>query len=270
MNIPERELSDQARARRRAELMEAIEADGTGPAGRSRRAWVTPLAAAAAVAVVGGTAYLATTVGGDADSTEHDVPAAGGGDGSAAPESNAPSREPKADCRERRQVSPRMMRQQMADYRALLPHVQAYRDVVAAHLDPRGRHLDRRATNVQSSGSGCALDGLGTKVGWTTAGEDGMGVVRIEVASGKVRDTQVWMSYDGWESTPSNVPGVASLSTIDYGDGFAVAVVRSDGVNVLVDANLLFGNNSLVGIDGFPFTTDDLVEVAMDPELQLP
>lgn len=264
MDIPERRLDDQARAERRAELMEAISAD------RRRRPWVAPLAAAAVVAVVGGAAYGVATL---RDSGSSAPPVGGSGSASAEDttlrESVTPSTTvPTVDACASEPPVPGPGGT-MREYREQLPVVQAYRDVLAAHLDPKGAHLERKASNVQSSGSGCGLGALGTKVGWSVPGESGLGMVQVEVSTGDDA-TQVHMSHAGWRRLRVDVAGITSAEQVQYAGGFAVQVVRDDGLTVAIDANLLFGNNSLEPIGAFPFSVADLVEAAADPGLQLP
>ena len=55
-----------------------------------------------------------------------------------------------------------------------------YRDVIAEHLDPDGTHLQKKPDNLQSG------DGLGTKLGWTIPGEEGLGMVEVFVGNGLV------------------------------------------------------------------------------------
>lgn len=268
MTIPERRLSDSARTRRRAELMAAIASDDQG------RRWVAPVAAAAVVAVVGGAAYGVTALrGSGAGVTE---PAGGSsapvGETVASETTMAPSPSERTEepCASTAPGSARrMMRQQMADYREQLPLVQAFRDVLGAHLDPRGEHLDRKASNVQTSGSDCGLSALGTKVGWSTPGSSGLGMVQVEVSTGDDL-TQVHLAHAGWRRLPVDVAGIASAEQVQYDGGFAVQVVRDDGLTVAIDADLLFGNNSLEPVGAFPFDKRDLVEAAADPALRLP
>lgn len=268
MTIPEGRLSDSARQRRRAELMEAIASDDTG------RRWIAPVAAAAVVAVVGGAAYGVTALRGPgpgeaepAGSGSESVSEALASETTVAPTSSAPT---EAACESSAPgTGRRMMRQQMAEYREQLPLVQAFRDVLAVHLDPKGEHLEAKTTSVQSSGSGCMLTALGTKVGWTTAGEDGMGLVQVEVSDGSDL-TQVRMAHEGWRPLPVDVAGVSSARQVEYDGGFAVEVERTDGLTVSIDASLLFGNNSLVPIESLPFGVAALVRTAADPRFQLP
>ena len=46
--------------------------------------------------------------------------------------------------------------------------------------------------------------------------------------------------------------------------------VGADGLTVALAADELFGNNSLTGVAGFPFSPDDLFRTAVDPGLTLP
>ena len=56
--------------------------------------------------------------------------------------------------------------------------LKQYRDVVAEHIDPDGTHLQKKPDNLQSGG------GLGTKLGWTVPGQEGLGMVEIFVGNG--------------------------------------------------------------------------------------
>lgn len=270
----ERPLDDATRARRRAELLEAVARDdGRGPS-RSWR-WLAPAGVAAAVAagVVAGAVLL-----GGGDERADDIGPAGGGSGApqtsyvgevspgvtTGPPCVAADASPGTVSQARKQL-----RQQTLSYRRLLPKVQAYRDVVAQHLDPSGQHLDARASNVQSSGSECDMSGLGTKIGWSVPGQDGLGDLQVEVTT-DWNSSQVRLAHDAWLPAHVKLPGVTRAWAVKYDGGFAVAVQRTDGLTVALAADELFGNNSLTGISGFPFSPDDLFETAADPAFTLP
>lgn len=156
-----------------------------------------------------------------------------------------------------------------------------YRRIVAGHLDPQERHLERweETQGMQYGSNGTidcpvgmiGLDSLGTKLGWAVAGQDGQGMIQVEVVRGGTwRDSSIRLAHTGWQDLPADLAGVRSAEVATYDGGTAVVVHRTDGLSVAIDANQLFGNNSLTPIDGFDFTTADLVEAAADPEFALP
>ncbi|GAA3803082.1 hypothetical protein [Nocardioides panacisoli] len=266
----ERPLDDATRARLRAELLEAVARDDPGSSSRSWR-WLAPAGVAAAVAA--GVLAGAVLLGGGNERSDELGPA--GGSSVVQEASDTPSSTPTSLSADPDGCLPdsvgnarRQLRDQMQSYRKLLPTVQAYRDIVAQHLDPAGEHLDPRATNVQSSGAACGMSGLGTKVGWSVPGQDGLGEVQVEVTT-SWRNAQVHLAHDGWMPAV-DVPGATKAWSVKYDGGFAVAVQRTDGLTVALSADELFGNNSLTGIAGFPFSPDDLFETAADPAFTLP
>jgi hypothetical protein len=271
---PERPLDDAARARRRAELLAAVEAGGAASPTRAWR-WLAPAGVAAAVAA--GVVAGAVLLGGGDEQAQEPGPA-GGGTRAAAPSatsvppsaSTSPSDGSRSCGPETVPQAQRKLRRELLGYRKLLPEVQAYRDIVARHLDPAGEHLDARATGVQSGTDECnELSALGTRLGWSVAGQDGLGEVQVEVSTDWA-DAQVHLAHDGWRDAEPGVPGVVRAWSVKYDGGFAVAVTRKDGLTVALDANELFGNNSLTGISGFPFSPDDLFRTAADPAFALP
>jgi hypothetical protein len=267
----ERPLDDATRARRRAELLEAVGRDHPGSS-RSWR-WLAPAGVAAAVAA--GVVAGAVLLGGGDERAEEPGPAGGGSSAVQQPSetpSSAPtslSADPQGCLPSSVEKARRRLHDQMSSYKKLLPEVQDYRDVVARHLDPGGEHLDADASNVQSSGAACGMSGLGTKIGWSVPGQDGLGEVQVEVTT-DWRNAQLRLAHDGWAPAHVKLPGVTSAWSVKYDGGFAVAVQRSDGLTVALSADELFGNNSLTGISGFPFSPDDLFETAADPAFTLP
>lgn len=154
-----------------------------------------------------------------------------------------------------------------------------YRKILAERLDPAGTHLQRRPDNLQG---GSSLDGspqcpagmswavsLGTKLAWRVPGESGMGMLQVEVAEEPWADLQVAMGYDSWKAQTVTLPGVRAARVARYDGGTAVIVTRTDGLSVAIDANTLFGNNSLTPVKGVDLTTDQLLATAADPRFTL-
>jgi hypothetical protein len=268
--IPERPLPDGARARRRAELMEAMTPGET----RTRR-WLVPAAAAAVVAGLVGGGYAVTSAGNDdatAPRPERSLQVAGSGTGapaSADPSGPAPACDDLTTAELERSLR-RITRTPVWTDPRVAPWLDSYRDIVARHLDPGEQHLQQEVSGVQYGGSpGCGFSALGTKLGWTVAGEDGQGMVQVEVTR-STRDSQVSMSSDHWETVPSDLPGVAKAEVARDGGRTAVLVTRDDGLVVGIIADPLFGNNSTTPVSGFDLAADALVATAADPDFALP
>jgi hypothetical protein len=148
-----------------------------------------------------------------------------------------------------------------------------YRAILVAHLDPGGDHLGK-VDNVQGSDRCGTVDGLGTKLGWSSPGVSGLGVVQIEVNRGW-RDSQIHLAHDGWRPAATVPAGAVRAFVLEYdgglaaAGGLAVAVTRPDGITIALDANSLFGNNSTVPTSGMDFSVDQLLQTAADPGFQL-
>jgi hypothetical protein len=267
--IPERRLGDEARARHRTELMEAITADEP----RTRR-WLAPVAAAAVVAGLVGGGYAVTRIGDDpAPSRMTDRSLDVAGSGTATP-TTTPTETP--SCGET--ISLEQLEQSLREWAespgwedpAVRPSLQSYRAILARHLDPRDRHLQRRVSGVQSGGTpACGFDSLGTKLGWTVAGEDGGGMLQVEVSRSR-RGSQVAMTFDRWALLSVGTAGVVKAEAAHDDGRFAVLVERADGLVVGIIADPLFGNNAVTPVSGFDFDVDDLVRTAADPGFALP
>lgn len=154
--------------------------------------------------------------------------------------------------------------------------LMTYRTVLAEHLDPSGEHLQQRPDNEQSGGGGSQGDYLGTKLGWSVPGDDGLGMVQVGVANSRA-------ALDGWwacgplADDPAWTCG-AEQQVGDTGDRAWVArqgdkvqvVVEQGGTWVLLNVDPLFGNNSLTPVASLSFPEEDLIEVGRDRRIQLP
>ncbi|MEZ0578195.1 hypothetical protein [Nocardioides sp. MH1] len=267
--IPDRPLPDDVRARRRVELMTSI-----GSGHEHRRRWLVPAAAAAVVAGLVGGGYAVSRAANDPAPPRSERSLEVAGSGEATP-SVAPSATSTTDCgdittAQLERSLRRHARQPVWEDPAIAPVLASYRDIVARHLDPAGQHLQRDVSGVQMGGSiRCGVSSLGTKLGWTVAGEDGEGMVQVEV-NRSAHGSQVAMSLDGWEPVPSGLPGVTRAEVARDGGRTAVLVTRADGLVVGIIADPLFGNNSLTPVSDLDVSVDDLVATAADPDLALP
>ncbi|NYI46027.1 hypothetical protein BJ993_003107 [Nocardioides aromaticivorans] len=152
-----------------------------------------------------------------------------------------------------------------------------YRTILVERLDPAERHLGPGRTNNQvgaSGNDGCRagqvrLTSYGTKLDWRVPGESGLGMIQVEVTSGPWQDAQMRYAYDFWAPRKVNLPGVRSAGVASYDGGVAVVVHRTDGLSVAIDANTLFGNNSLTPVSGMDVAVRDLLAAAADPRFTL-
>ena len=139
--------------------------------------------------------------------------------------------------------------------------LRVYRNVLADHLDPSGTHLQKKPDNVQSG------DGLGTKLGWTMPGQDGLGKVEIFVGGG-------WDGFiagtcgSGTRCSERTVDGVTAQ--VYESDGTILVVVERDGGTVVILTDALFGNNSLIPVEGMDIPIDNLVRAAADERITQP
>ena len=140
--------------------------------------------------------------------------------------------------------------------------LQTYRDVLAEHLDPDGRHLQEKPDNLQYG------SGLGTKLAWTVPGQEGMGMVQIFVGPGWRSDVGGLCGEPGATCSKTTVDGVTA--TVIEGGGSTTVVVRKGRVPVAITVQELFGNNSLVPVDGLDLDVADLVRAAADERIVPP
>jgi len=149
--------------------------------------------------------------------------------------------------------------------------LQAWRDVLAEHLDPRGRHLEKKPSNEQSGGGN--VEGavhLGTKLGWSVAGEDGLGLVQITVASHRGELYSECGQTPGWSCRDLTTPGGRPATVIDHDGVHEVVVEQADGEFVSIALDNLFGNNSALPVSDIPLTDEQLFAAAADQRIDLP
>lgn len=259
--IPERSLRPHVKARREAELMQAILQES-----RTRK-WMVPVAAAAAVAVVatGGVVVAQRTslLSGDKQIAG---PLEMSGKPSPVPDRVvAPVKVPGGDATG---LWPAAFNGRGVAWARDIPVLQEYRDVLAEHLDPTGEHLEKNVSNMQGSDGGSGRT-IGTKLGWTVEGEDGLGMVQLAVGPGW--DGAGLLCEDpGWTCEDVNRPGakVARMATHDGARTYAVE--RSDGTVVAITLDSLFGNNSTIPVSGVDVGEKEVMAAAADPRLVVP
>ncbi|MFD7073989.1 hypothetical protein ACFV9G_07225 [Nocardioides sp. NPDC059952] len=149
-----------------------------------------------------------------------------------------------------------------------IPVLQKYRDVLAEHLDPSGEHLEKTVSNMQGGHAGSGRS-IGTKLGWTVEGEDGLGMVQLSVGSGW-DGVGLPCGDPGWDCEDVNHPGakVARVATHDGARSYAVE--RSDGTVVAITLDSLFGNNSTIPVSGVDLGEKEVMAAAADPRLVVP
>lgn len=148
---------------------------------------------------------------------------------------------------------------------------QAWRDglfaISADVLDPRGGHLDY-ATNSLQSGYGGAGVSLGIRMGWRTPGEAGQGMVAVAVSDREPVDEGDPCFSIGVNCTRESTFRGVPVRLSD--DGSTVVAIRPDGLVVMVHVQLVFGNNTQVGVSRMPLTDADLLTLALDKRIDLP
>jgi hypothetical protein len=113
------------------------------------------------------------------------------------------------------------------------------------------------------------LNGLVAQLGWTSAGDDGLGMVSVEVTT-DWQGAQTRLAHGGWQPAGSLPAGAVRAYVTGDSDGIAVAVTRADGTTVALDAERLWGNNSVTPVAHMDVTTDELLATAADPRFQMP
>lgn len=150
--------------------------------------------------------------------------------------------------------------------------LSVYNDLLAEHLDPSRQHLEQYdGVGFHGVGLPGAAGEVGAKFAWTTAGERGEGMLQVAVDLRAWRHSNIRLSHeDAWRPFDAQLPAGWTAEAANYDGGTAVVVHRPDGVSVAIDANTLFGNNSLTPVSGFAFGTADLVTAASDPRFVYP
>jgi len=137
--------------------------------------------------------------------------------------------------------------------------LKVYRDVIAEYIDPANKHLQMKPDNLQSGG------GLGTKLGWTIPGQDGLGMVEVFVGGGWNGFVGASCGDPGTECSQTNVDGI-DARIVEW-NGSTSVVVEGSEATVAITVNALFGNNSLIPVEGMDIPLDDLVRAAADERL---
>lgn len=148
--------------------------------------------------------------------------------------------------------------------------LREYNNVLAEHLDPSRQHLEQYDGVGFTGGSDEAgPNEVGAKFSWTTTGQNGEGMLHVAVSRTWV-NSQIYLAHKEWRPLDAILPAGWTAEIAKYDGGMAVVVHRADGVHVAIDANTLFGNNSLTSVTEFRFATSDLVAAASDKRLSFP
>jgi metal-sulfur cluster biosynthetic enzyme len=149
-----------------------------------------------------------------------------------------------------------------------IPVLQKYRDVLAEHLDPTGEHLEKAVSNMQGGDAGSGRT-IGTKLGWTVDGEDGLGMVQLAVGPGW-DGVGLFCDDPGWTCEDVNHPGVKVARIATHDGARTYAAERSDGTVVAITLDSLFGNNSTIPVSGVDLGEKEVMAAAADPRLVVP
>lgn len=159
---------------------------------------------------------------------------------------------------------------------------QCLLETAVKHFDPEWEHLPEQSTGGQTGGNESGSS-VGTKLGWTVPGEDGLGMVQVAVTTPDYADDERALfdmpgmmicstSPDACRSEP--VPGTEQEVTVvandpEYDWSLAVAYERPDGSMTSVAVNDLFGNNSLVPVSNVDITVEQAIAFVTDPALRV-
>ncbi|WP_205471552.1 hypothetical protein [Nocardioides sp. SYSU D00038] len=153
--------------------------------------------------------------------------------------------------------------------------LRRYHRVLAERLDPRGEHLEpwsADTANQQGSGAGDLMTSLGSKFGWRNPGEEGLGMLQVNVSAGWSPDST--QMFCGSELACEDVTGPngerAVVGSTSSAGRVVVAVEHADGQVVVLTSDALFGNNSTVPVSGTGLEVDELLAAAADDRLSLP
>lgn len=154
------------------------------------------------------------------------------------------------------------------------PTLSRWNDLLAEHLDPQREHLkpySPKSANSQSSSGPGGATSLGTRFGWTNAGEEGLGQLAVTVATNRGAASSPCHTGEGGvtcrdatgpNGEPARVGASDSVTTVE--------VEQADGDVVVLTLDLLFGNNSSVPLSGSDVSVEQLLEAAVDARLDLP
>lgn len=151
--------------------------------------------------------------------------------------------------------------------------LRAWNDALAAHLDPQREHLapyTRATANQQTSGGPDGLQSLGSRYGWSNAGEEGRGMLEVTVSRGRASVWPCRTGEGGVTCRDAEGPNGEAARVGTSGAITTVQLEQADGDVVTLTLNLLFGNNSLVPLSGADVTPAQLLEAAADDTLELP
>lgn len=155
-------------------------------------------------------------------------------------------------------------------------------EIAVKHFDPEWEHLPEQSTNTQS-GSGPNGNSVGTKLGWTIPGEDGLGMVQVAVTTaGYAEDEHAAFDMPGMSicrmspdaCRSETVPGtdkevLVVEDSAEHDWSLAVLNERPDGSLVSVAVGDLFGNNSVVPVSNVDITLDQAIAFVTDPALKV-
>lgn len=139
------------------------------------------------------------------------------------------------------------------------------------HLDPDGDYLNYSTRSLQGGSSGASTS-LGIKLGWSQPNDAGEGMIQLEVAAPGGMSLLFPCAYFG-PCDEVQVPGHGTVTisgdpTSD--DGYAVRLTQDDGEHVQIIVDPLFGNNSLTPTEAPLVALDRVLDLAQDPDFDLP
>jgi hypothetical protein len=137
-------------------------------------------------------------------------------------------------------------------------------------IDPGGKYLSYDTQSLQRGGDGDRVY-YGVKLGWAAKKDSGEGMVQVSVASPGASGLVGPCGYFGPCDEVERSGRLVRLSGDPAsGEGYAVLVTQPDGEEVSIVVDPLFGNNALTPTTAPLPTLEDVLDLAVHPDLNLP
>jgi hypothetical protein len=151
-------------------------------------------------------------------------------------------------------------------------------NLVRAHLDPHGRHLDPYSAGFSGGGGRRSIQ-VGQKLGWSVTGEQGQGMLLVSVTrmapgveprtAGDERDGLCAGSSVDATCRPDTVDGRKVSVARLPGGGYVVDYLQPDGEVASAWVDPLFGNNTSIPLKSIDVPLEDVVGLLADPQLDV-
>ncbi|WP_432946758.1 hypothetical protein ACQPXM_09075 [Kribbella sp. CA-253562] len=150
---------------------------------------------------------------------------------------------------------------------------QEMRAALKQHLDPAGKHLDYSSKGGFVINHTPGIRQGGGRVGWTAAGQEGVGYIDIGVATAASATSTRCGSQEftpALECRPVTLPNGRIAQLGRRGEAVQLTYTKADGEFVTVTVNPLWGNNASVPVRGMGITDAKLFALVTDLRVDLP